>query len=274
MLVNHHHHHSQSIAAHLDKEEVIFNEIIIRHPHQEIWGVYLRNPKRHVPTQIILRKILNHNGGDLLQARNHLKRILDWREHWHPQESLLFVDRYDGLGTLMLNPQNANKSKSKNKNKENCTKIMMRQNCRLSSAVASVDRKIYLWRRIAELELAMSALLFYASRPIDGGIRSDNYKMTVLDNLGGRPIGDGMLLPLRRQYSWMGFQRIYDSFRITVNKYYPQVFDQHFQYNLPPCTRAVRRSTAIVLGRDFVENNPWWKTRLPYSHDMARVLNI
>ncbi|KPI41761.1 Phosphatidylinositol transfer protein SFH5 [Cyphellophora attinorum] len=76
-------------------------QIAHAHAHDEIWGVQLADPKTHVPSQIVFQKFINAYDGDLTQAKDKLKRTLDWRQENKPLDLLKkphSASKFDGLG--------------------------------------------------------------------------------------------------------------------------------------------------------------------------------
>ncbi|KAK8103374.1 uncharacterized protein PG998_010407 [Apiospora kogelbergensis] len=69
--------------------------------HPEIWGVSLKDPEHHVPSQIVFQKYLNANDGDLAKAKDQLLKTLEWRLKIDPLETSIATwskDKFDRLG--------------------------------------------------------------------------------------------------------------------------------------------------------------------------------
>ncbi|KAI0121212.1 patellin-4 [Xylariales sp. AK1849] len=69
--------------------------------HQEIWGVTLDNPDKHIPSQIVFQKYLNANDGDVAKAKDQLIKTLEWRAEMKPLELLKQTyskEKFDGVG--------------------------------------------------------------------------------------------------------------------------------------------------------------------------------
>lgn len=91
--------------------------LVKAHGHPEIWGVQLANPESHVPSQIVLQKYLNANDGDLVKAKDQLKKTLDWRKDMRPLELLekkYAARKFGGLGYVTTyGSQDAGKPEAK-----------------------------------------------------------------------------------------------------------------------------------------------------------------
>lgn len=71
--------------------------------HPEIWGVVLADPATHVPSQIVFQKYLNANDGDLVKAKDQLKKTLEWRAKNKPLELIkdsYSKEKFGGLGYI------------------------------------------------------------------------------------------------------------------------------------------------------------------------------
>lgn len=237
----------------------LFKNVVSKHEHKEIWGVTLQDPSKHVQSQIILVKVLIVSGFDIPEACRRLKDILDWRKEYQPfsmQFDPRIFDRF-GLVTTWMDKWGFEHS-------------IMWQTID-PFFVHTEDKRFpthFLWFRLRLVEMAMHNILKVAKKGIQQG-QLDPFRMTLVEDFMSAPMMKGCLRKnCPRQDA---IDRAQQDFHHNVAYYYPEVWDEMIQINLPELACRKRQLDIVKMSEKWVKDFPPWRNRIP-DQDVAALM--